>query len=352
MNNNIFSSPQAEATNLISEVLTNFTSNKIDLKTNLRKCQLVCELLGWDQQKQWIHQELNGYYQDSVLPPYRLIKGIRKWDIGNDDSLESDIWKSEISVYGVSPNTYEEEADILQLRNGIDWLIASLSIGYKEVLDDTKIAKSPKSQKLITLNRIRIFTSAVIAVALSQIEKLVYDFATSTYVQLKYSNVIRNIWDDYHTQVDKALSQIGLTEHLSAIENNLLSTNSEQWRESALESRNILNDLANYLWRDPRDRYEHLQGKTDDGKLDVTKGKYSNRLSAYLHQKAIFGTQGRFLRDEAERLSISINSLISFASEGHEPLSRQNARSIAIATYILIAEIVTRTDLIPIEKYQ
>jgi hypothetical protein len=346
-----FTSPQEEAIVILGEVIAGLTSTSRDLKSILRKCQHVCELLGWNQQKQWIHQELNGYYKGSTLPHYRMISGIRKWDVGASGH-DSITWISESIAYGIDPQIYEEEPDTLEAWAGIDWFISASSVGYRDVLKETKVVVTPSKRDQITLHRVRVFGAPAISWALSQIEKTIYDFASSTYVQLKYSNVIKHIWEDYQIQIDKKISQLGLTQHFSAIEINLQSTNPEGWRAAAFACRNLLNDLANYLWRDPRDRYEYLPGKTDDGKLDVTHGKFGNRLSAYIHQKGISGKQGKYLREEASRLSTSIQALIAIQSEAHDPMSLSNARSVAIATYIIIGEIVTRTDLIPIENYQ
>lgn len=344
------SSRQNEAITLLGEALYKLASSDKDIKSTLRKCQLACELLGWDQQKKWFHQELNGYSKDSTLPDYRKITGIRKWEISGtlSDRLT---WASEELVVGVDPKIYVVEPDILEVWAGIEWIAGASTTGYKEILSETKIVQTPKTQKFVTLQRVRDFTASAINASLSQIEKNIYDFVSSAYVQLKYSNVIKSIWTDYHAQVEIGLLKVGMTQHLSIIENNLLSDNSEAWRVAALECRNLLNDLANYLWRDTRKRYEHLEGKTVDRKLDVAQGKYGNRLAAYLHQKGITGTQGKFLRDEVERLATSIHSLISYQSEAHEPINLQNARSVAISTYIIIGEIITRTDLAPIDVY-
>ena len=351
MKNSTIISPQEEAITFLSEALSRLTSSDKDLKSILRKCQHACELLGWEQQKKWIHQELNGYYQDSSIPSYRKISGKRMWDIDGSryDKIE---WLSELAVQSVDPATYEEEDDILVVWSGIDWIISASKTGYREELSETKQALSPFKQHRVTLRRVRSFSPTAISAIILEIEKNLYDFISSAYVQLKYSNATKKIWDTYQVQVDKALFQLGFTQHLSAIESNLLSNNPEAWRVTAYECRNLLNDLANHLWRDTRSRYEYLPGKTDNGKLDVSQGKFGNRLSAYLHQKSIVGTYGKYLRDEAERLSLSIQSLISLQSEAHEPLTFQIARSVTIATYILIGEIIIRTDLVPIERYK
>lgn len=351
MEKDLLTTPQEEAISLLSESISGLTSPNKDIKSILRKCQLACELLGWDQQKSWFHQELNGYYEGASLPSYRKISGLRKWEISGSD-YEKVKWAAEVSAYGVDPKIYDEEKDTLEVWTGIDWFLTASQTGWREFLQDTKQAHSPSGKSSITLQRVRVFSPPAIAASLLQIEKSVYDFVANAYANVKYGNVIRDIWDDYRIKVDKALSKLELTQHLSVIETNVISTNPEAGRLAVLACRNLLNDLANYLWQDTRERYEHLPGKTEDGKLDVSQGKFNNRLAAYLHQKGITGTQGKFLRDESMRLSTSIRSLIAYQSEAHEPISPQNVKSIAVATYIIIGEIVTRTDLIPIEKYE
>jgi hypothetical protein len=53
--------PQEEATSLLSQVVAELTATSHDLKTVLRKCQHICELLGWQEQLNWFRQELNEY---------------------------------------------------------------------------------------------------------------------------------------------------------------------------------------------------------------------------------------------------------------------------------------------------
>jgi hypothetical protein len=186
---------------------------------------------------------------------------------------------------------------------------------------------------------------------LTQLESQVFDFVSKSYVQLKYGNLITDIWSNYRTTVDNKLANLDLTNHLQAIQSGIQSNNPESWRTSAFACRNMITDLANYLWQDTKPRYEHLKGSTKDGKLDVTEGNTKNRLAAYLHQKGISGTTGKHLRNEVERLVASMDSIISFQSTAHDPINLQDTRSIAISTYLLIGEIVTRTDLVPIKDY-
>jgi len=343
-------SPQIEAIIILQNVNNDLTSPDRDLKIIFRKCQHTCEILGWENTKTWFQQELNGYPTDQSLPSYRRILGKRLWEI-TGSIYDISNWESRVMVNGVDPGIFEEETDILEVRAGITWIINASQTGYRELLTDTKIIESPFDKKNITFRRVRVFSGHAIAESLSQVEKVIFDFVSKTYVQLKYSNMIRSIWEDYQTHVAEAISQLNLTNHLSVIESNLQSKNPEAARLTSFECRNMLNDLANFLWRDKRTRYEFLPGKTVDGKLDVSNGKSGNRLVAYLHQKGVTGTQGKYFREEISHISSVIQSLISYQSEAHEPITDTDARSVAIATFILIGEVVNRTDLIPIETY-
>jgi AbiTii len=342
--------PNEEASNLLQQVIQGFTSANYDLVFIMRQCQHACELLGWTPTKIWFNYELNGYPIDTGLPSHRKINGVRKWEFeGSDfDEISFEMEKAE---RGLDPHVFSEEIDTLEVRAGVIWFLGTSKTGYREKLKETKEAPSPSGKKQIRLRRVRYFSNVNIAYNLSLIEKFVFDWASSSYVQLKYGNRVLNLWDKHRNIVDSALPKLGLTDHLAVIQENINKNNPEAWRTSVLECRNLLNDLANYLWRDPRSTYTHLKSSVPNEKLDVKQGNYSNRLSAYLHQKSITGTVGKFLRKDAERLSVSIRSLIEVASKAHEPIDRSLAEMVILWVYFLIGEIALKTDLEPISKY-
>lgn len=336
---------------ILSEIIDEYSSSEYNLKSIMRRCQHVCEIMGWHQSKNWFNQELNGYYSDSELPFYRKIPGTKKWKF--DGSLyETSRYETEVFMDGLDPEVYDEQEDILSIHDGIDWFLINSHTGYHEKLSETKEAPSPSGEKRIILRRVRSFSPDQIAFSLNKIEKEVFDWASRTYAQLKYGNKVTDIWDSYREVVDEALQKIDLSDHLSIIQKSIGEDNPEAWRSSVLECRNLLSDLANYLWLDERDTYDLLEGSGPNEKLDVRHGKYSNRLSAYLHQKSITGKEGKFIRDELKRLSISIRSLISLESTAHEPIDYNRSLTIILATYFVIGEISIKTDLEPITEYQ
>jgi len=110
----------------------------------------------------------------------------------------------------------------------------------------------------------------------------------------------------------------------------------------------MLRDIAAYLWQDPRETYQYLQGQGKDGKLSVTQSDYVNRLGAYLHQKGITGKTRNYISAEMERIYHSIDTLNDLDSKAHDVVTLSDARTAAVGTYVILGELVTHTDMKPI----
>jgi hypothetical protein len=188
---------------------------------------------------------------------------------------------------------------------------------------------------------------------LAEVEKIAFGFASQAYTFLRYGNELTDIWQDHRREVDAKLLPLGFAGHLDTIQAGLRSVNPTDWRSAVFACRSLLEDVAAYLWRDPRKTYEHLPGSEPDGKgnLKVTKDRPVNRLKAYLHQKGLHGNTGKLLRDEIDRIEASIRSLVALQGEAHAPVSRGDARTVAITTYVVLGELAMKTDMQPIEKY-
>ena len=46
----------------------------------IRKCYMLCNLLGWHEQAAGFDRELNGYRPEEQVPAYRIVNGIREWE--------------------------------------------------------------------------------------------------------------------------------------------------------------------------------------------------------------------------------------------------------------------------------
>jgi hypothetical protein len=339
---------QQEATTILAQVLSEFNTTSPQLEPILRQCQHVCQILGWQDNLSWFYRELNGYHAD-VPPNYRMIRGKLIWqpDAPMGDSIK---WSSEASIYGKAPEDIVEEDAVLDVYSNIDWVIKASQAGFTENTSETKTSRL-RSGTPIQLRRIRKFNGQDFLACITAVKRITFDFVSQSYAQLKYGNAIQSIWADRRAKIDIMLQPLGFTNHLTEIEKGLNSPNPESWRSAVFECRSLLSDLADHIWRDPRPTYEHLLGKGPDGKLSVTKKEFANRISAYFHQRGLTKSSGRFIRNESERLSTSIRSLIEYQSKAHNPIGRDDAVSIALATYFLVGEILLKTDVQPIEKY-
>lgn len=344
--------PQNEAINILAEIVNELTASAHDIKSVLRKCQHVCELLGWETQKSWFHQELNGYDANSPLPAYRSIPAQRIWEPGAE-FVKKVYWQTDMMFGNISKEDAFVENVTIDIRAGIDWLLGAAKGGYRNPLGETK--EGWLRSKKITLQRVEVSPPTNFSQLIAEIEKGTFDFISRAYAQLRYGNILGDIWADYRRKVDAALQSLNLGKHLDVIKGGLTSDNPELWRTAIYECRSIFEDLADYLWQDQRKTYKYLPGLGPDGKpkgeLAVTKKDYKNRLRAYIHQKGLGEKYRKFIQDEVDRLATSISSLISLQSRAHRKMGKQDAQSIAIATYYVLGELVTRTDMQPVKEY-
>jgi len=342
------SKPQDEAIDLLKAVLDGFFSGHVDLKNVLRRCAHVCEMLSWSEQLSWFHHELYGYPSEVALPWYRKdIKGHTKWlTVGG-------IYTTLDSVIEDQFSTKKEPTEYIAMDvwAGVDWLLSEAQSGYVE----SSGKKSPKyigfRHKTVQTEQVSVYDKQVFQAILTSIENLVFDFASNSYSILRYGDTLQDVWQAYRAKVEEHLATIGFAERLDTIRNGLNSQNAQDWRAAMWSCRDTLHDLATYLWRDQRETYEHLPGQGKDGKLRVTESDYVNRLGAYLHQKGITGKMGAYLRAEMERIYHSIGTLYELDCKAHSEVTLFDVRTVAIGTYTILGEIVTRTDMKPVMQY-
>jgi hypothetical protein len=344
------SSPQAEAIGIFKRTLDDLFIGKADLKNLLRSCAHACQLLGWREQLSWFENELRGYSSEAELPWYRK------------DIIGYTYWRACGGIYAAMDRViddafarYEEATThtTIDVRAGIDWVLLAAQSGYAE-----PTGKKKKSSKYLKSRRedveteeVSMYDKQVFQTILGRIENSVFDFASKSYSVLRYGDTLRDVWQAYRTRVDEALIAIGLWGHLETIRAGLNSDNPQDWRTAMWSCRDILHDLAAYLWRDPRETYQHLPGRGKGGKLGVTDSDYVNRLGAYLHCKGTAGETGAYIRAEMERIYHSIDTLNDLDSKAHSAVTLSDVRIAAIGTYTILGEMVMRTDMKPVMNY-
>ena len=341
--------PQDEAIDILKATLGDFFSGGVDIKNMLRRCAHVCQILGWNEQLSWFQNELFGYPEGVELPWHRKeIKGRTEWLVaGGIHAVVAGVIEDGSSMTK-EPTQYTK----LDVWAGIDWILSAAQSGYVESTGKKSSKYISFRHESVETNEARIYDKHVFQTIVTNIENLVFRFVSESYAVLCYSDVLQDIWQGYRTKIDEHLIPIGLSKHLDAIQNGLNSANPQEWRTAMWSCRDILHDLAAYLWCDQRKTYEHLPGKGENNKLKVTDRHFVNRLGAYLHQKGIDEKCRAYLSAEMERIYNSIKTLNKLDSKAHGKITLHDACSAAIGTYIILGELITRTDMKPITEYR
>jgi hypothetical protein len=334
--------PQEEAASLFAAVVNDLTAPNRNLVLTLRRCQHACSLLNWPQ-SDWFKKELNGYATVDEVPHYRRIPAELVWRAkGSPYSVLRHMIEE---MYADPEDQAEREPTTLVLWAGAASLSAWAQKGVYTPTGETR-----QTRRHGELVRVTSVEAPQIAALIATIEQMVFEFASRSYAVLRYGNALTDFWTGYRTQVEAVLQALGFSAHLDAIQTGLRSPNPQEWRNAIFGCRNLLEDLARYLWRDPRQTYEHLPN-SKGGHMRVTEQEFGNRLAAYLHQKGLRGSEGRFARDEIERIAVSLRSLIALLGGAHAGISIEDARSAALGTYFIVGEFATKTDMQPITQY-
>jgi hypothetical protein len=337
------STPEEESVQIYNRVLRDLSSPNRDLRLILRSCSHACMLLNWGEHLQWFQRELQGYPVTVDLPWYRKdVPGALEW---KTDAVEAAL-KSVVAARPFPP-----PAPItMDVRVGVAWIQSWVGTGLVERTGQKQSYRAFDGRQYEIFEQ-RSFPSGSFLSVSTHIEEATFQFVSNAYAALRYGGSISDVWNLYRRVVDEKLPTLGLSDHLLTIERGLRSGNPQDWRAVFWGCRDVLHDLAALLWRDPRPTYTHLLGKGKTGKLSVTESDHVNRLGAYLHEKGVIGVRGRYLRSEMERIYSSIQALNEIASTAHTGATLEDARTVAVGTYLVLGELIQRTDMLPVIQY-
>lgn len=335
--------PEEVAAATLSQVIAQLSQGGADLKLIIRGCIHGCNLLGWQKPADWLRSELQGYRPDQPLPWYRQkVAGYVDWRPHGVHQLITKLVEEDFRRSASKPSVVKD------VRWGLADLISYAGHGVYMPTGrrDTRWSRLDKED--VEVQEVEIIEKASFQKLLSQLEDELLDWASRAYKAVRFGDVAGDIWRQHRSKIDQFATNAGLSAHIGLINQGLLSTEPQAWRQAMWSCRDLLHDLAAHLWRDPRKTYSHIPGV--DGKpMKVTPDKYINRLAAYLHQKGVTGKAGDYLRAELARLH-SLNDLDSTAHD-KDAVTLEDARLAVIATYTVLGELVQRTDMAPVQQY-
>lgn len=176
-----------------------------------------------------------------------------------------------------------------------------------------------------------------------------HTFLSNTYFELRFSTVAYDIFDRIRSRVDESIGYVvpDSVKKFSAVYENLISENDEDWSNAVHSCRRILQDTADSLYPAREDKTVGTGPKAKVIKLGPD--NYVNRLIAYVEENA--GSEryqdivGSHLKYMGERL----DAIFKAAQKGsHNVISSQDeADRYVVYTYLLVGDILKLTQVQP-----
>lgn len=156
-----------------------------------------------------------------------------------------------------------------------------------------------------------------------------YTFVSGVNSSWQFGNVAETIFDKKRKRVEPVLERIfpDTSQRLNSIEQNLRSTNPEDWKNAVSSCRALLMDIADIV--------NPAKDKDD-------KGKYINRLKDYVSPKVQSGTKKKLLKTYFDELKARIEytmDLTQGSAHQSRPLLTE-AEDVVLNTYLVIAELM------------
>lgn len=170
----------------------------------------------------------------------------------------------------------------------------------------------------------------------------VYDFISSVYYELKFSQVASDMFDRTRVKVDSKILEVipDAVKRFSAVYENLLSENDEDWSNAVHSCRRILQDTADALYPARADKTV-LNGKKEIV-IKLGNDNYINRLIAYVEENSESKRFNEIVGSHMSYLGERLDSIFQAAQKGsHDVITSQDeADRYVIYTYLVIGDIL------------
>jgi len=196
----------------------------------------------------------------------------------------------------------------------------------------------PLSDALLVVSTIELLMLDEIAEKHSQLSFVL------TQEEIDRHSLLSTVFDQYKRLVDNKLSELGLGGQLDAVYKGLEDDNPASWQNAILGCRNVLYKLSEILWQIPGEEYEVPGCGTT---ISVKPDKQKNRLTAYLYHCGISKSKAPVFMAQFEAVISLGRALIDRSAKAKHAISRDEALSLLMAMYVLLAEMIALTGLEP-----
>ena len=326
----------SEALKLAEEILRNLELSETSLTNIALKTSRLARLLNDFEAHQILRHEASGYSTKA-------------------DGVPPDIWKLAIAAgrgFDYTDPITKEVGDrvFLESIGTLEAQISSAELALTAAQDSDVSISSANPHQFVRApignvhERSNIRSAIQLAsMRLESRRNLIYQYASEKFYELKFSGIANDIFSRIRERVDSNVGQTvpSAVQKFSAVYENLLSDNPEDWSNAVHSCRRILQGLADAVFPPTEEeRYRESAGK----RLLVKLGRdnYINRLMAFIEDNSssdrfqeIVGSNLGFMGDR-------LDALFKAAQKGSHAtlISKEEADRYVVYTYLLVGDVL------------
>lgn len=323
------SSKQEEALDLSEEILSQLEDANIRTSVIALKCLRLARLMDDYEAVDWLVCEMEGYKSSKNVIPIDL------FELGAKNGREEKNDKGKRMLFTELSSELELLCESSQKSLG-SYTTEGISVaGEYSYVAMSRLLNSVTRNNAGTISLIKDSQKK-----LSILRGEYYRYALNINIQLKFSDKVEDIFDDYRTVVDKYLAKnlpTGIRK-LSSIYSRLKDGDEESYSQASTSCRKLLREFADDMFQK---LYPNFSGKTitlKSGKeFDISGDHYINRIYAIIDKVSI----NKMKKDNVLQTASWIESINDRICNGlHNDISLSEIKDTILHLYILIGDII------------
>jgi hypothetical protein len=206
-------------------------------------------------------------------------------------------------------------------------------------IDTLKIAAPLAPKKVIQIME-QIGTQQQV---IQHIKATVHVYASLWLNQLRFSSAVQGIFEKTRMNVDKSLAEMlpETMEKFLSVNDNLKSSNPEDWANAVHTCRRVIKDLADKFYPPNPSGLSVIE--KDGKKIKVGRDDYINRLVLYVDSKSGSETFADIVGSHLRYLGERLDAIYGAVCKGshHEMKSVEEAERYIVYTYMLVGDILS-----------
>lgn len=321
---------------LSSEILTNLELSNIPLQNIALKASRLARLLNDFDYQKIMSYEASGY----PSTPTGVSPDV--WRLGKEAGRV--IEKEDAKTKEIKQFMYTESiGEIEETLRTVDTALAAAR-------DPDISLSSANPNQYVSAGIVNRFerdsirqNAASQAKRLASRRNLLYQYALQRHYELKFSGIADDIFTRTRNKVDQRIGELipDSVQKFTAVYENLLSENPENWSNAVHSCRRILQDLADVIFPPREDGVIKIGDKEKTVKLG--KDNYINRIIAFVQEKASSERFEEIVGSNLTYLGDRLDSTFQASQKGSHAniVSRDEADRYVVYTYLLVGDVLS-----------